>query len=498
MIEKKSRARGAAEEKPRTVRRTGAKAADAAKPVRKAAPKADPDFAMDESRRAALARFPEGADGWMKANLGIGLADLQTSDLYDVAAGRYTSHAHTLTVVPLVFDREKRKEVEFPAVKTNVSFVLRMPEDLSKESPRIVATTGVLPLRRERSDEGFYIPDVPEAEPAEAEAASEKKPYPEFSPADRYALEGVGIHQDEFFPFFRTDRDGNEVRDEDGRKTQVFGLTYSEKRHLRDGDPVELRGSVRTAFGFVETVGRFTLNGGKASFEPYPLPERLYRSEFESVDTFKASRKSSNFNLAIPFNRKPDAPCNMLEQFGVAGQLVRGYMKMVKWEEGKPSLQVTADDYVVAVNPATNSYVNRPWREKVMEKNEDGTPIMVENSRGEKVQKYHYRYALPLNSGDSVRLGGVDFPLDANQAAVYRKGGFVFVDGAQWKDPKTGEVSEYTAAVCGDLNRGGFPKQLSPEKSVKVARLYHSYRKLGKLREMFGIEDSKSKKERTL
>ena len=402
-----------------------------------------------ELRAKAIKLLHPEAPEWLKKNLGVDVNTIPVHDIYAIARGELTKGTD-IVVTPLAYDREQKKDVEMPKMRAMVSvravFPMEKGEPVSIDAkhPVFLQTVPFRPYAELAG--GEEIAQSPTEAPAQQQDVK-------FTDSMLMALEGVGISRERMFGGFNH-------------------LSREEKANILSGEIFPVDGNVKTSAGYVNVIGEARMSvddNGKASvmFES-SRPEK--RSEGLVLDIERA-RVMGNMELDI-FERttdgkvKRDANNNVvlndgarnLMDFGSSLEPMTAYfhkrvLKDNKWVDKPEKVQVD----VAAING--NLYAMRLKEKEVM--GEGKKPVTVYEHPMAKVNR-NENMAFVLGETKPLKF------LTYEDMESYLRGFGGRVEGASYKDFKTGKTTTYDAFVTMDAS--GYAKKYSPSATEEIMK----------------------------
>lgn len=411
---------------------------------------------------------PEGI-AWLKENLGVDVASRRVplQALYDIAGGYVTSDALEAVVRPVVYDKEKKENVQMPPIKVVGSFRIVMPFDRKTFSPVPPSAENPVFVASYPCFDYLQKADAPEGVSKKAVVGKSEEEMPKFTPQMVMALEGVGIREDRLY------------------SNSFNALSLDEKKAIVAGEAFECTGTVRIADGFTDRIsinvnGLARLDFGQdgtaaARFEPqYPVQQRagqlldfdrIARIGNLEIDVYERDsrgyRKTDVYDRPIVSKAAKD-----LVRYGRAFGLLDGYVHTKEYKGGKFEETVSKDKYEVSV---VNGGLCVSKAVRVKDLDQEGN-VLTTVIGGKEVEKFHYESALAKVAADgTVRVGNQDLkPATAADLEGYKRGvGGRFV-GFESKDFKTGKKVVYDAYVIPDNRRGGYGRAFSQKVSEEL------------------------------
>lgn len=426
-----------------------------------------------ERRQKAVDSFHPSVVEFMKKELGVDLQKLPIEQVYDLAQGKLTREPVSVVVVPLSYDRSKKKNVEMPRIKALVS--LRILPPMEKGKPVAID-----------KDHKVFVQSVPcrpfiskdDAADMGMTSASnvadivEERENPTFTDAQLMALEGIGISRERMFGGFN----------------HIDKMT---KLDMLDGNTFFVDGAVKTSFGLVNVIGegRLTTDAkgvATAQFQPQ-YPEK--RAEGLVIDLLEARvmgnleldffRRSAEGKVITSVDGRPiinDAARNLLN-YGVAMEPVRGWVRRREFDEKENKYVEKREPGMYQVT-AVNGNLFATRMKEILEQAPDGSNI----SRYE-VPNLHMRDGMVFVDGKSEPL---EFVSEAD-ARSYAAGKGGLVKDAVYMDRQNKKEQKYEAFVVADNTRGGYARQFTPDTTKKILAQREGVRNTARKRQNFSM-----------
>lgn len=418
----------------------------------------------EEYLQKAMKGFHPDVVTFFKDKLGLELQKLDVKTLYDLQQGKLTKPLE-LIVVPLVYDRSKKADVEMPRIKVVASLKASLPYANGKplapdaEDNRIfISSLPCRPLLEDSVDNGIDAG-------VEKHLSTGERPMPTFTEEQMMALEGVGINRERLFGGFNH-------------------LSYDEKCAIADGEKFMVDGAVKTDFGFVNVIGVAKLNVGKddkvgVDFEPFYSEAREAGKVIDIMDAringsleLDVFRRDGNNKMITNVNGLPilNTAGSNLVTYGMAMEPVRGYIHTRKYDqkENKFVDKVKVQYYQVSV--ANGNLFATPMRE-----------VKTKGLDGKEITSYEVQQAR-VRDGKVFIDGKVNEPLEfasKEDMKNYLEGRGGKVLNAVYHDFKSNKDITYTAFVVPDNTRAGFARQFTPETSKKLIERQEKSQKKG-------------------
>lgn len=424
--------------------------------------------------------FHPTAVKFLKDELGIDLASLPLSTVYDIKAGRVTEPLD-VKVTPLVYDREKKELSSMPPILCTASLRFIFPYDknfepvaLDKNHKVFVASYPCYEYAQKAD------PSELSSGPAVIDNTEKQKELPQFSAGQVMALEGIGINENRLY------------------SSSFNSIDVETKRSILDGDVFDVCGYVKTSFGVLNVCGQGKLvqgaNGtcraqfksnepsvqGKNSILDIMAVRRIGNLEF---DFFERDRNGKVRTDVYDFPILNQAGKDLVN-YGVSFEPVDGYLHKNVFDRSQNRYvdEVEKERYQVSV---VNGGLCATKMQKVYDLDKEGNRIKT-TYNGKEVDKYHYEVAdARINSDGTVRVGQENLKFKSEQDMLnYRKGLGGTVEDAKWLEysAKGGKPKEirFDAFIVPDNQKNGFAKVFSPATSKKLQERNAPKQKTGK------------------